>query len=168
MENNVAPAQPDFAGICVLVADDSAAMRGIVRAVLSAFGVQSVVEAEDGHAAAEALKTHAVDLVICDWKMKPGDGLGFVKWLRDPAASPAPALPVIMLTAYSEPRRIAQAREAGATEFLAKPFTADALYRRIQTIMTPSRGFTRAEQFFGPDRRPTRDAFEGADRRAAR
>lgn len=153
-----------FSRLTMLIADDSAAMRGIVRAVLSGFGCERMFEAEDGRSAMEIVRADPVDLVICDWKMRPVDGIAFLKALRDPA-SPDPFLPVILLTAYTEADKVAAARDAGATEFLAKPFTAETLYQRIAAIINRPRRFVDHPDFFGPDRRRLRAGYSGPDRR---
>ncbi len=152
----------------VLVADDSPAMRGIVRAVLSGFGCDRVFEAENGLQALAVAESGGIDLVICDWKMAPCDGIELVRALRDPARSRDPFLPVIMLTAYSETARVREARDAGATEFLAKPFTAETLYQRIAAVINRPRPFVRADGFNGPDRRRLERDHSGAERRQAR
>ena len=154
-----------FAKLTILIADDSAAMRGIVRTVLSGFGCERMFEAEDGRSAMEIVRADPVDLVVCDWKMRPVDGIAFLKALRDPEHSPDPFLPVILLTAYTEADKVAAARDAGATEFLAKPFTAEALYQRIAAIINRPRPYVDHPDFFGPDRRRLRDGYSGPDRR---
>jgi DNA-binding response OmpR family regulator len=57
------------------------------------------------------------------------------------------------MTGFSEKRRVFQARDAGVTEFLVKPFNARDLYRRIAQLIERPRQFVRSEDFFGPDRR---------------
>ena len=154
-----------FSRLRIAVVDDNAAMRGVVRTILSAFGCRRILEAADAPAALKLLAAERVDVLICDWKMRPMDGLALVKRLRDPQRSADPFLPIIMLTAYAEKAKVRQARDAGATEFLAKPFTAGALYGRIQSIVNRPRPFVRANAFFGPDRRRRRMAYDGAERR---
>jgi DNA-binding response OmpR family regulator len=70
------------------------------------------------------------------------------------------------MTGFSEKRRVVQARDAGVTEFLVKPFTARDMYRRISQIVERPREFVKSEDFFGPDRRRTkRSDYEGPLRR---
>jgi len=158
-------ADAGMAALRVLVVDDNAAMRGIVRAVLAAFGCTNVKEAPDARTALEAIRTDRIDVLIVDWKMKPIDGLALVKRLRDPEKSPNPYLPIIMLSAYSEAPKVRMARDAGVTEFLVKPFNAGALYARLATIVNRPRPFVRTKAFFGPDRRRITVEHDGPERR---
>mgnify|MGYP006288201883 CR=1 FL=1 len=149
----------------IAVVDDNAAMRGIVRAVLASLGCENVHEASDADAAMALLQSEQIDILILDWKMTPTDGLALVRTLRDPETSPNPFLPVIMLTAYAEPSKVREARDAGVTEFMVKPFSAEALYRRLAVIVNRPRPFVRTKAFFGPDRRRLEAAFDGPERR---
>ncbi|MEO1040397.1 MAG: response regulator [Pseudomonadota bacterium] len=165
MGSEVKPDQA-LANLRVLIVDDNAAMRGLVRAILGAFGCENVFEADGAKRAMEILRGDAIDLVISDWKMSPVDGIELVKIMRDPEQSPTPYMPVIMLTAYAEPSRVHEARDAGVTEFLAKPFSSENLYRRIQSIVNRPRPFVRTKVFFGPDRRRRGDGdYLGPERR---
>ena len=150
----------------VLVVDDNAAMRGIVRAVLGAFGCDNVLEADNAKRALSYLREDQIDLLICDWKMTPMDGMSLVKLLRDQEKSPNPFIPIIMLTAYAEPSRVREARDAGVTEFLVKPFSSEALFKRIQVVINRPRPFVRTKVFFGPDRRRrAAEDYAGPERR---
>jgi CheY-like chemotaxis protein len=158
-------ADKGMAALNILVVDDNAAMRGIVRAVLSAFGCTNIKEAADARSALQTLTQDPFDVLIVDWKMQPVDGLALVKRLRDPDKSPNPYLPIIMLSAYSEAAKVRLARDAGVTEFLVKPFNAGALYARLASIVNRPRPYVRTKEFFGPDRRRLDTAHEGPERR---
>ncbi|MGJ3230536.1 MAG: response regulator [Oceanicaulis sp.] len=149
----------------IAVVDDNAAMRGIVRTVLASLGCENVHEAADAQSAFALLQGEPIDILILDWKMKPVDGLALVKKIRDPEQSPIPFLPIIMLTAYGEPSKVREARDAGVTEFMIKPFSAEALYRRLAAIINRPRPFVRTKAFFGPDRRRLEAAYDGPERR---
>ena len=153
---------PDGLGkLRIAVVDDNAAMRGIVRSVLGAFGIINVYEASDVDAALHILRGEKIDILICDWKMKPVDGLALVRTLRDPEESPCPLLPIIMLTAYAEPSKVKEARDAGVTEFLVKPFAAEGLYKRLQMIVNRPRPFVRTKVFFRTRPAPTGQRLSG-------
>src|SRR5690606_23036594 len=96
-------------------------------------------------------------IVIADWMMKPMNGIAFTERVRTDKKSPNPYVPIILMTGFSERRRVIEARDAGVTEFLVKPFTARDLYKRIVQVIERPRQFVRAENFFGPDRRRKRD-----------
>jgi two-component system chemotaxis response regulator CheY len=141
------------ANLQVLIVDDNAALRGLLRVSLQAFGCRKVIEAATPDRAMDILKAEPVDLVITDWKMSPRDGIDFVRELRDPLRSPTPGIPVMMLTAYSDPGRIRHARLAGVDEFLIKPFTATALARRLRDMLAVGRDPVIADDLFDPSQR---------------
>jgi hypothetical protein len=66
-----------------------------------------------------------------------------------------------MLTGHSEKKRVMAARDAGVTEFLAKPISAKALYQRIINVVANPRPFIKTKTYFGPDREPFHVAVEG-------
>lgn len=121
-------------GPSVLVVDDSAALRGALRAVLSSLGVTRIAEAADALQAIEILRSGEISLTITDWKMEPMDGLTLIKAIREGAVGPNADMPVIMLTAYADPRYQAEAARAGASVFLPKPFTAATLVEALEAV----------------------------------
>ena len=150
----------------VLIVEDDLSMRTIIRNVVFELGFKDVVEASDGAAALEVLKTSRADLVLCDMKMEPMGGLDFVRRLRYDPENPHRFVPVIMITAYAELETVADARDAGVSEFMAKPISADALDKRIQRVLKDPRHFVEAQDFIGPDRRRSKkDEFGGENRR---
>jgi len=151
----------------VLVVDDSKNMRLIVRTVLNALGVQSVREAGDGQAGLNELRASPIDVAIVDWMMEPMDGIEFVHQVRTAEDSPNPFLPIIMMTGHTERHRIFKARDAGITEFLAKPVNAKTLLLRITNIIEQPRPFVRAKGYFGPNRRRRNADHNGPERRGA-
>ena len=149
----------------VLLVEDNFTMRTLLRDVLTAFGVKSIVSVSDGGRAWNELRHFSPDIAIVDWNMRPVSGLQFVRRVRTGRDSPNLFLPVIMLTAYSERRRVMMGRDAGVTEFLVKPVTPKRLYDRIAAIIEHNRGFIRSQSYFGPDRRRIDKGVIGADRR---
>lgn len=118
----------------VLVVDDSAALRGALRAVLTSLGVTRIAEAADAIEAIDILRAGEITLTITDWKMEPMDGLALIKAIRQGAVGPNADMPVIMLTAYADPRYQAEAARAGASVFLPKPFTAATLVDALDAV----------------------------------
>lgn len=149
-----------------LIVEDDRHMRKLIRNVVLALGIKDVTEASDGSAALEEMKVSRVDLVLCDMKMEPMGGLEFVKRLRSNPDNPYRFVPVIMVTAHAELDTVKSARDAGVSEFMAKPISAEALDKRIQRVLRDKRHFVEAPNFVGPDRRHTqKDKFGGEDRR---
>jgi two-component system, chemotaxis family, chemotaxis protein CheY len=143
----------DFNKLRFLVIDDNVHMRRTLRTLLHGFGARDVYEAEDGAAGLEAFTHYLPDIVISDWAMPIFDGLELVQMIRQPGANANPFVPIIMLTGHSEKKRVMAARDAGITEFMAKPISAKALYQRILNVVANPRPFIRTKSYFGPDRR---------------
>lgn len=157
-----------FESLRVLLVDDNQHMRAIVTTVLAGVGVKHVRETRDGAEALEALRDWPADLAIVDFQMFPLDGVEFTRMVRNAPDSKNPYLAIIMMTGHSEKSRVMEARDAGVTEFVAKPLTAKAVLDRMQAVIYHPRPFVRTATYFGPDRRRRDDpAFTGPYRRAA-
>jgi len=156
-----------FHRISVLVVEDNTPMLEITKSLLLTFGVGHVVGAQNGEIGFKRFCEYNSDIVIADWMMKPMDGISFTRQVRNDAQSPNPYVPIILMTGFSEKRRVLQARDSGVTEFLVKPFNARDLYRRIVQVIERPRQFVRAPDFFGPDRRrkTAKGKYEGPYRR---
>lgn len=114
-----------------LVVDDSRAIRMILVRILKQIGFE-VQEAANGREALEMIEAgnSGVGLVLADWNMPEINGLDLLKRLRrNPALS---SLAVVMVTTETEIEQIAEAMEAGANEYVMKPFTQDILVEKLQ------------------------------------
>lgn len=143
----------DFSRLSVLIVDDSTHMRRLLREILYGFQIRNVREFETVKAATASFYEFPYDLALIDWLMEPVDGLDLVKWIRTSSTSPDPYLPIIMVSAFSEVRRVEAARDAGVNEFLVKPLSPSSLYNKISALVDSPRPFVRCESYFGPDRR---------------
>ncbi len=148
-----------FDRVRILVVEDNNPMLEICKTLLMTFGVGEVIVAKNGNDGFKLFCKENPDIVIADWMMHPTDGISLTRRIRSDFQSPNHYVPVILMTGFSEKKRVVQARDAGVTEFLVKPFTARDLYKRIAQIIERPRQFVRSEDFFGPDRR--RKASEG-------
>ena len=156
----------DFNKLRFLVIDDNIHMRRIVRTLLHGFGAREVYEAEDGASGLEAFTNYMPDIILTDWVMPIFDGLELTQMIRQPGGNANPYVPIIMLTGHSEKRRVTLARDAGITEFITKPISATALYRRILNVIANPRPFIKTNTYFGPDRRRfTNPNYAGPERR---
>src|SRR5262249_27328904 len=97
----------------VLIVDDSAFMRKLVRSLLSGIGIRNVSEAADGIAALEKVRDAPPDLVILDWEMPFLNGFEFVRIVRTPGVFPHSDLPIIMLSGYCDRRNVVEAIRLG-------------------------------------------------------
>ena len=119
----------------VLVVDDFATMRRIVKNILTQLGFTNIVEADDGSTAIELLKAdNSVDMVISDWNMPKMTGLELLKAVRsDPELA---NMPFIMVTAEAQQENIIQAVKAKVSQYIVKPFTAETLGEKIDKIFS--------------------------------
>jgi CheY-like chemotaxis protein len=155
-----------FKNISVLVVEGSQSMFSLTKDVLTTFGISQVYFAGSFHEGFEQFCKKSPDLVICDWLQEPDNGLELTKKIRTDPASPNPFTPIILMTGYSQKKRVVMARDSGITEFLVKPFTAKALYQRIEQLIEHPRAFVKADSYFGPDRRRKREGgYQGPERR---
>lgn len=155
-----------FENLRILIVDDNAHIRQLLRTILHAVGIQSVDLAETGIAGFEAFCRLDYDLIFTDYEMEPISGIDFTDLVRTSRKSPNPYIPIIMISAYSDRERVTKARDHGVTEFLAKPFTVERLVSRLQAVIEEPRAFVRTDTYFGPDRRRKADpAYNGPERR---
>lgn len=158
----------DLSNITFLVVDDNPNVRKIVKSILHALGGRVIKEAGDGTEAFDVLKSFRADIIIVDWMMKPMNGLEFTRRIRTDKNSLNISIPIIMISGHTEIDKIHEARDAGVTEFLAKPLSPEKLYQRIAGIILKPRQFVRTKSFFGPDRhRHSDEGFEGKRRRSS-
>lgn len=156
----------DFSAVSVLVVDDHDYMRRLLASVLKALSFGRVDVAEDARDALDQMRNHMPEIVVTDYLMEPMDGIELVRKIRTDPDVPNPFVPVIMITGLAEQRRVAAARMAGITEFLAKPFTLATLCGRISHVVEDPRNFVRTATYFGPDRRRhASDGYVGPERR---
>ena len=153
--------------LTVLIVDDNKHMITIVKTLLRGFGISHFLEANDAAEAFDIVRSEHIDFIIVDYLMEILDGTDFVRLVRTGDDSPNPFVPIIMLTAYSERSKVLAARDAGVTEFCAKPVTAKELFRKVRSIVNNPRPFIRTGSYFGPDRRRVKsEHYRGPERRA--
>ena len=117
----------------ILVIDDSATMRRIIKSHLTTMGFDAIVEAHDGEQALAKLAGEAIDLVITDWAMPTMSGPDLVRAIR---SSPTHGkLPVLMITGIAQKEDIVQAIDSGVNGYIVKPFAPQTLKDKIQELM---------------------------------
>jgi len=116
----------------ILVVDDFATMRRIIKNLLRDLGFANLDEADDGATALPLLKSGTFDFLITDWNMPIMEGIELLKEIRsDPRLC---MLPVLMVTAEARREQIVMAAEAGVNGYIVKPFTAQTLEQKIAKI----------------------------------
>ncbi len=118
--------------IKILVVDDMATMRRIIKSLLEQLGFKNIDEAEDGQVALKKLKENSYDFVITDWNMPNMTGLELVQSIR--SDEEIKHLPVLMVTAEAKKENVIAAIKAGVNNYVVKPFTAETLKEKIEKI----------------------------------
>ena len=149
--------------LSVLVVDDNAFMRNVVRSLLTNIGVKTVYEAADGIDGLECIRQMSPDIVILDWEMPLLNGPEFVRIVRSPGVFPLPDIPIIMLTGYGDRRRLIEAVKLGVNEFLCKPVSAKALMDRFISILAKPRASVQVGDYYGPEPRKLMTAPPGVE-----
>lgn len=120
--------------IPILVVDDFATMRRIVKSALSQLGFQNVSEAADGSEALAKIKGQEFKFIVSDWNMPNMMGMELLKAVRsDPKLK---AIPFLMVTAEAQKENILEAAKAGVSNYIIKPITADALEQKMEAIFS--------------------------------
>ena len=122
-----------------LVVDGSRYMRDLIRSMLVRLGASDIVEAATTDKAFETFAFDRPDLVICDSALSPMDGLAFVRMLKAKAKHDATPLSVILTLSQVDQAAVMEAKSAGPDYILAKPFSADALLKRILACASTTR-----------------------------
>jgi len=138
----------------ILVADPVLQMRKIIHNILiHNIGVDEVVDVSNGEKALETLQKIPCDLLILDAAMRPLGGVELARRIRKNEEEIDPFIPIIIISDHPERGDVLGARDAGVTDFLAKPLSAKILDLRVRDLMKNPRPYVKSENFFGPDRR---------------
>jgi len=117
----------------VLIVDDYKTMLRIIRNLLKQIGFDNVEEASDGTEALTKLRAGRFGLVISDWNMEPMTGLQLLQEVR--ADAKLKSTPFIMVTAESKTENIVVAKQAGVSNYIVKPFSAETLKSKIEKVL---------------------------------
>lgn len=121
----------------LLVVDDDDRLRSLLQQYLSDNGFL-VTSAESAAVAREKLSTNAIDMIVLDVMMPNESGIEFTKWLREKSDSHK-NLPILLLTALGEPKDRVEGLEAGADDYLVKPFDPKELLLRVKKLIQRAR-----------------------------
>ncbi|MBW2095891.1 MAG: response regulator [Deltaproteobacteria bacterium] len=119
--------------IKVMVVDDFATMRRIVKGVLKQLGFRQIREAENGSAALEELKKEPVGLIVSDWNMPKMTGLALLKAVK--ADDALRKIPFIMVTAEGQKENVIEAVKAGVSNYIVKPFTPEIFSEKLEKVL---------------------------------
>ncbi len=114
-----------------LIVDDSKIVRKVITRILEPLGFR-IVEAENGEQALEHARKHKVDLIMLDWNMPVMNGIDFLRTLRGDGSIAQPK--VIFCTTENEIPKITEAMQAGADEYVMKPFDEGIITGKLQQL----------------------------------
>lgn len=137
----------------VLIIDHSRFTRAIIRNALNTYGISETTEAMDTATGLDILRSDPIDLVVIDLEMPLLDGSDFTKMIRTGGDVPDAEVPIMVVSGFSDRNRITKAMNAGINDYLTKPFSPEALYRRVHDVIMRPRGFVRTREYTGPCRR---------------
>lgn len=122
----------------ILIVDDSTMIRQILRGLLKQLGHTDVIQSPNGEEALEQLRSNAVDLVLLDIHMPGMGGISLLKLLR---SSPEfEKMPVIIISADTDPSQTERAISLGAQSFINKPFKLDGLREAMDKALQSGDG----------------------------
>lgn len=159
--------QRDYARLNALVVEDAKEMASLVRSFLRELGVKNIWSVATGEDAFDILNMHKIDIAIIDDLLPPLDGLSVVRAVRSADDEKLAPIPVIYVTHLRTQESIVNARDAGVTEILSKPYSFQQLVTRMEAAILKPREMIRSEKFVGPDRRRRRGDAATERRRAA-
>jgi two-component system chemotaxis response regulator CheY len=130
------PREIDFAKLTVLVVEDQEYIRKLIVQLLKKLGCASVIEAGDGEEGLQVLSRSTPDLVICDIKMEPVDGLTLLHKVRAGEGVRNAQIPIIFLTSDSERETVVQAIQAEVDGYMVKPVSPADLKAKITAVLS--------------------------------
>ena len=118
----------------VLIVDDFATMRRILKNIMKQIGFSNIAEAENGKNALKLLKSEPIDLVLCDWNMPEMAGIDLLNAVR--GDDQLKAMPFVMVTAEAQKENILEAVKAGVSSYIVKPFTAETVEEKLKKVFS--------------------------------
>ena len=123
------PADPNMK---ILIVDDMATMRRIVKTVLKQLGFSNITEAENGEEGLQKLRAEEFHFVVSDWNMPVMTGIDMLRAIR--ADEKLKPIPVLMVTAEAQQHNLVEAVQAGVSNYIVKPFTAETMQEKLAKI----------------------------------
>ncbi len=117
----------------IMVIEDVELMKRLIIKHLNNFGYTDLVDASNGRDALEKLRFTKVDFIITDWIMPNISGIELTKFLRSNKAYEK--IPILIISSNDEKEDVQKALRAGVNDYIVKPFTADVLKNKIESIL---------------------------------
>ena len=118
----------------VLIVDDFATMRRILKNIMKQIGFSDITEADNGKNALKVLKSQKIDLILCDWNMPEMPGIEVLNTVR--ADDELKSTPFVMVTAEAQKENILEAVKAGVSSYVVKPFTAETVEQKLNKVFS--------------------------------
>jgi len=116
----------------ILVVDDMVTMRKIVKNILKQLGFNNIEEAENGQEGLQKLRGGTFGFVVSDWNMPIMTGIDMLRAIR--ADEKLKTIPVLMVTAEAQQSNLIEAVQAGVSNYIVKPFTAETMQEKLAKI----------------------------------
>ncbi|PLX35962.1 MAG: hypothetical protein C0606_17930 [Hyphomicrobiales bacterium] len=124
-----------FHRLHVLVVDDNQFVRKLMRSMLRQLGVHEVMEATDGLDAIEVLSARDCDIILLDWRMPGFNGEEFLEMARRSNEPKMRAMPIVVVSAFTDYETVLRIAEAGADAVVTKPLSVSVLGQRVLKVL---------------------------------
>lgn len=160
----IVPAHSNEFGACrALILDPHLNSRRLLHDILADLHCGRVTSFGQPEDAWEALDKGGFNIFFIDWS-EDQDAIGLLRQLRSPDSLER-FVPAVVIASYSGVEDVTRARDAGANEFILRPYSAEVVARHLRALARLPRPFVEAGNFFGPDRRRHRQQWAGQERR---
>jgi two-component system chemotaxis response regulator CheY len=146
----------------ILIVENHALMRMLLRAMLRGFGVARIVEARDVPEALKLARAERFDAIVLDFFLGAQDGADFAREVRRDPACVNRQTPILLITSAPEHAKVIKARDAGVDAMMGKPIAPSDLHRRLEQLLLAPRPFVVTTDYAGPLRRRTQWPAAGA------
>lgn len=152
-----------FSGCNALILDPGLSSRRLLHDILVDLRCGHVVSVSMIDDAWAEMRKGGFNVMFLDWSAEM-DAPGVLRMLRSPSG-PERYVPVVVVASYNGVDDVMRARDAGATEFMLRPFSKEVVASRLRAIVRMPRPFVESESYFGPDRRRHHLQWSGLERR---
>jgi len=149
----------------LLIVDGDEFSRTLTSNVCTGFRFNKILTAANATTALDHLAANEAQLMLADWLLEEETAESLIKGVRRVLTVRNPFVPIIVLSGTNARSAVAGARDAGANEFMVRPFDLNQLLQRFAQVLLTPRAFIRVESYIGPDRRRRQMPFPEPDRR---
>lgn len=162
-------ADVNFEKLKFMIVEDNFEIRRHIHQILKDNKARKIVTVSSEEEAVWRMQIMLPDVLIVGWNLSSVNGVDFTKVLRTSPSSPSKYLPIVLIANLAYTKDVKKARDAGASEILAVPFSAKSLYSRICSVIEKPRSFISSKKYTGPDRRRKKATdYAGSNRRKSK